>query len=69
MAVDITSETKNEYKERLRTMETEVLLSSYRYYTQPGYNCEGLVTEDGFITPRWKYIEDVLRERNALNEV
>lgn len=69
MAVDITGETKNEYKERLRTMETEVLLSSYRYYTQPGYNCEGLVTADGVITPRWKYIEDVLRERNALNEV
>ena len=63
MAVDITDETKREYRERLKTLETKVLLSSYRTYTDFGYNCEGLVTADGVITPRWKYIADELRER------
>lgn len=66
MAVDITDETKKEYRERLRTLETEVLLSTYRTLTDFGYNCEGLITADGVITPRWKYIADELRERGEI---
>lgn len=63
MAVDITDETKQQYRDRLKTLETKVLLSSYNTYTDFGYNCEGLVTADGVIVPRWKYIEEELRAR------
>lgn len=63
MALDITKETTKEYKERIRTFETERLLSTYRTLTDPGYNCQGLVTADGLIMPRWRYIEEELRRR------
>ncbi len=63
MALDITSETKKEYRERLKTLDTKVLLSTYRALTDIGYNCEGLLTSDGVIVPRYKYIEEELRAR------
>jgi len=65
MAVEITGETMKEYKERLRTFDTERLRSCYRLYTEPGYNCEGLVCADGVVVPREKFIDEVLRERGV----
>lgn len=63
MSVDLLSETYQEYKDRLSKMSDEKLQRMLDYYKEPGYNCEGLVLDDKFITPRWKVIENILRER------
>ena len=64
MSVDITSETSEEYENRLRKMSSRRLKGIMDYYREPGYNCSGLVTADDFITPRWAVAQKILIERH-----
>lgn len=63
MSVDMINETYQEYRDRLSAMSDERLQRIIDYYSEPGYNCEGLVLNDKFINPRWKVAEDILKER------
>ena len=64
MSVDITSETSEEYENRLRKMSSRRLKGIMDYYREPGYNCSGLVTADDFITPRCAAAQKILINRH-----
>lgn len=64
MSVDMIDESYQEYKNRLIKMNDEELQGMIDFYSQPGYNCEGLALNDEFVTPRYKVAADILYERN-----
>lgn len=63
MAVDITDQTSSQYRQHVEEMSAEEIQRCIDYYEQPGYNCSGLVTADGVISPRTKILREVLRHK------
>lgn len=63
MAVDMTNETTAQYRQRIENMSVEDIQKNIEYYEQPGYNCSGLVTADGIISPRTRILHEVLRNK------
>lgn len=63
MAVDITDQTSAQYRQHVEEMSIEEIQACIDYYEQPGYNCSGLVTADGVISPRTKILREVLRHK------
>lgn len=63
MAVDITDQTSSQYRQHVEEMSVEEIQACIDYYEQPGYNCSGLVTADGVISPRTKILREVLHHK------
>lgn len=63
MAVDMTNETTAQYRQRIEEMSVVDIQKNIEYYEQPGYNCSGLVTADGIISPRTRILHEVLRNK------
>lgn len=60
MGVDITDQTMDQYRHHIEEMSIEEIQKCIDYYEQPGYNCSGLVTADGVISPRTRLLREVL---------
>lgn len=63
MAVDMTDETIEQYRQRIEEMSVEDIQKNIEYYEQPGYNCSVLVTADGVIRPRTRILHEVLTKK------
>lgn len=63
MAVDMTNLTTAQYRQRIEEMSVEEIQKNIEYYEQPGYNCSGLVTADGVISPRTRIFHEVLNDK------
>lgn len=63
MAVDMTDLTIAQYRQRIEEMSVEEIQKNIEYYEQPGYNCSGLVTADGVISPRTRILHEVLKDK------
>lgn len=63
MAVDMTNLTTAQYRQRIEEMSVEEIQKNIEYYEQPGYNCSGLVTADGVISPRTRILHEVLNDK------
>lgn len=63
MAVDMTDLTTAQYRQHIEEMGIEDIQKSIEYYEQPGYNCSGLVTADGVISPRTRILHEVLNDK------
>lgn len=63
MAVDMTDLTIAQYRQRIEEMSVEEIQKNIEYYGQPGYNCSGLVTADGVISPRTRILHEVLKDK------
>lgn len=63
MAVDMTNLTTAQYRQRIEDMSVEDIQKNIEYYEQPGYNCSGLVTADGVVSPRTRILHEVLNDK------